>query len=187
MARFVSFILILLPIFAFAAEHGAEHHAEGVPKVVLYQFINVAILVVGLFYYAKDPIIQFFSNKHSSYILAAQKSAAAREQAEKQFLEIKNKIDHLAKNEADSLARARAHAEEMKQQILAEAKEVSARIQADAQMTVQLETKKAERELREQLLKDAVQAAHLVLAKDIGSQDHQKLQGDFTKSIEGMA
>ena len=90
----------------------------------------------------------------------------------------------MSASEADTIAKAKAHAEEIKTQILAESKEVSARIRSEAALTAQLETKKAQRELREQLLKDSVDAARMVLSKDINSNDHQKLQSDFVKSIE---
>jgi F-type H+-transporting ATPase subunit b len=185
MKRFIPALIVLLPVLAFAAEHGGEAaHEGGVPKVVLYQAINIIILIAGLVYYTKDATIQFFKDRRATYVTAAHKSAVAREEAEKQFRDIKHKIDQLDLTEADSLAKARAHAEEIKQQLLAEAKEVSTRIREEAQLTVQLETKKAQRELREQLLKDSMEAARAVLAKDIGGNDHQKLQGDFVKSIE---
>lgn len=166
------------------ASGGEGHHAEGIPSSVLYQFINVAILVIGIVYFTKDSIVEAFAGRKSSYVAAAEKSAIAREQAEKQFMEIKHKVDQLGQTEAESIAKAKQHAEEIKQQILAEAKEVAARIREEAQLTVQLETKRAQKELREQLLKDSVEAAKMVLTKDIASGDHQKLQGDFVKGIE---
>ncbi len=186
MKTVLAFVLAFLPaaVFAATAEHGGGHQPEGIPTVVIYQVINVTILLAGLIYFTKDGVIQFFASRRTEYVSAAKKSATTREEAEKQFLDIKNKIAHLAATEADAIAKAKAHAEEIKAQILAESKEVSARIRSEAALTAQLETKKAQKELREQLLKDSVEAARMVLSKDIGSNDHQKLQGDFAKSIE---
>lgn len=188
MKMLIAIVLALLPsvVFAATAEHGGAHHVEGIPKVVIYQVINVVLLFAGIFYYTKDAAIQFFVERRSTYVSAAKKSAIAREEAEKQFMDIKNKITHLAEGEANALAQAKAHAEEIKAQILAESKEISARVRSEAILTAQLETKKAQKELREQLMKDSVEAARMVLTKDIGSNDHQKLQGDFVKSIEAV-
>jgi F-type H+-transporting ATPase subunit b len=187
MKRLTSALIILLPTLIFAAESGGDlSHKGGVPKVLLYQAINIAIVVVGLVDYARDAVVDFFRERKLSYLAAAHKSALAREEAEKRFLDIKHKIAQLSTTEEHSLAKAREHAEEIKQQILAESKEVSLRIREEARLTVQLETKKAQRELREQLLKASFEAARAVLSKDIGGNDHQKLQGDFVKSIEVM-
>lgn len=182
MKSILTLTVMLLPAVSFAASGGGHH--EGIPTVVIYQVINVAILFAGIFYFTKDGAIQFFAERRSGYVSAAKKSAIARDEAEKQFLDIKNKITHLVETEADALAKAKAHAEEIRAQILAESNEVSARIKTEAALTAQLETKKAQRELREQLLKDSVETARMVLTKDIGGGDHQKLQADFVKSIE---
>lgn len=186
MKRSLAAILALLPAVALAAaaEQGGSHHAEGIPTVIIYQVINVVILVAGLIYYTKDGIVQSFAERRAAYVSAAKKSAIAREEAELQFLGIKNKIAHLEATEADAIVKAKTHAEEIKAQILIESKNVSARIRSDAALTAQLETKKAQKELREQLLKDSVEAARTALSRDIGSNDHQKLQGDFIKNIE---
>lgn len=182
----LALLLALLPtaVFAAAAEHGGGHQAEGIPTVVIYQIINLTILIAGLIYFTKDGVIQYFSGRRMDYVSAAKKSAIAREEAEKQFLNIKNRIADLDKTEADVLAKARAHAEEIKSQILAESEEVSTRIRSEAALTAQLETKKAQKELREQLLKDSVSAARVALTKDLSNSDHQKLQNDFINSIE---
>ncbi len=183
MKKAIALLIALVPALALAAG-GEGHQSEGIPSAVIYQFINVAILITGIVYFTKDSIVEAFNARKSAYVAAAEKSALAREQAEKQFNEIKGKLEQLTKNEADSIAKAKQHAEEIKQQILTEAKEVSARIRDEAQLTVQLETKRAQKELREQLLKDSVEAAKMVLSKDIAGGDHQKLQGDFVKGIE---
>lgn len=188
MKRILPLLIVLIPALVIGAEHGvAEHGAEHpieIPTVVWYQLINVAILVAGLVYYTKDMIVKTFADRRVTYVSAAHKSAAARDAAEKQFMEIKHRITELDRTREDALAKAHAHAEEIKQQILAESKQVSARIREEANITAQLETKKAQRELREQLLQDSVEAARMVLTKDISSNDQQKLQTDFVKSIE---
>ena len=178
--------LLLLPFLALAAGEHEAHHVEGVPRVVLYQAINLIILFGALIYYTKDKIVAFFTQRKADYLLAAEKSASARQAAEREFHAIRVKIEQLEATRAETIAKAHAHAKEIQAQINAEADTVSKRISEEAKMTVQLETAKAQRDLRQQLITDALEAARNVLTKDISAQDHQKLQGDFAQNIGGV-
>lgn len=174
-------LILLLPTVVFAA---GGHGGEGVPKAVIYQAINVAILIGGLVYFTKDAIVGFFGGRKSEFLSAAQKSAAAREEAEKQFIDIKSKLENMVNTRAETIKKAEAHADELKNSILAEANEVSKRIRDEAELTAKLEVERAQRELRQGLIKESVDAARMVLTKDIGASDQQKLQNEFIKNIE---
>lgn len=180
MKSIISLFVLLAPGVVMAA---GGHHGDGVPTQVLYQLINVVILAAGLIYFTKDGIVSFFSGRKAAYLEAAQKSAFAREQAEKEFVDIKNKLANLDQTRDENIRKAQTHAEDLKKQILEEASEVSKRIQADAQLTAKLEVERAQKELRAQLLKDSVDAARIVLTKDLGAADQQKLQKDFINNV----
>lgn len=184
MKLLLNIMILLAPAVLMAAGGGAGHHDEGIPKVVIYQFINVALLVGGLIYFTKDSIIGFFSGRKAAYLEAAQKSAFAREQAEKEFVDLKNKIANIDATRADALKKAQEHAEDVRKQILAESQDVSKRIRDEAELTARLEIQRAQKELREQLLKDSLTAARTVLTKDLGANDQQKLQNEFINNIE---
>ncbi|WP_413559190.1 ATP synthase F0 subunit B [Bdellovibrio sp. HCB209] len=182
----VNLLIMLAPaiVFAASAEHGGEHHAVEIPSAVIYQAINVAVLIGGLIYFTKDAIVSFFGGRKSAYLEAAQKSAFAREQAEREFVDIKNKLANLENTRQEQLAKAQAHANDLKNQIVEEANQVSKRIKDEAELTAKLETQRAQKELRHQLLTDSVEAARIVLTKDIGASDQQKLQNEFINHIE---
>lgn len=184
MKLLVNLLILLAPALVMAAggEHGTGHDNH-IPKAVIYQVINVVILVGGLIYFTKDGIVQFFSSRKAAYLEAAQKSAFAREQAEKEFVDIKHKLANLDATREESLKKAQVHAEEMKKQILDEAQQVTKRIREDAELTAKLEVLRAQKELREQLLKDSMEAARQVLTKDLGSADQQKLQKEFVDKV----
>nr|BFD61307.1 hypothetical protein CKG001_34140 [Bdellovibrio sp. CKG001]BFD69015.1 hypothetical protein HAGR004_40370 [Bdellovibrio sp. HAGR004] len=180
MKLILNLMVLLAPAAVLAA---GGHGGEGIPKAVMYQAINVVILVAGLIYFTKDGIVSFFAGRKTAYLEAAQKSAFAREQAEKEFVDIKSKLANLDQTREENLRKAQTHAEELKKQILDEAADVSKRIQNDAELTVKLEVQRAQKELRSQLLKDSVEAARIVLTKDLGSADQQKLQKDFINNV----
>lgn len=185
MKLLLNLFIILAPALVMAAggEHGGGHHEAAVPKVVLYQLINVTILIAGLVYFTKDSIVSFFSGRKAAYLEAAQKSAFAREQAEKEFVDIKHKLSHLDATREESMQKAQAHADDMKKQIMEEANEVVKRIREDAELTAKLEVQRAQKELRSQLLKDSMEAARIVMTKDLGSADQQKLQKEFINNV----
>ncbi|QDK39563.1 ATP synthase F0 subunit B [Bdellovibrio sp. NC01] len=180
----VNLLIFIAPALALAAEHGGGHHDIEIPKTVIYQLINVVILVAGIIYFTKDGIISFFAGRKTAYLEAAQKSAFAREQAEKEFVDIKSKIANLDNTRQEQLKKAQDHADDLKKQIADEAAQVSKRIKDEAELTVKLEVARAQNELRTQLLNDSVEAARTVLTKDIGSSDQQKLQKEFINHIE---
>lgn len=180
MKLFMTLLLVLSPAAVFAA----GDHGDAIPtKTIIYQFINVGALVIGLIYFTKDAAISFFKSRKSDYLAAAEKSAFAREQAEKEFVDIKNKLNELDSTRADSLSKAKAHADDIKAQIIEEANAVTKRIKDDAQLTAKLEVERAQKDLRTQLLTDSVAAARLALTKDLGANDQQKLQKDFINHV----
>ncbi len=184
MKLLVSLLILLTPAALMAAggEHG--HHDIEVPKVVLYQLINVVLLVAGIIYFTKDAIAEFYSGRKSVYLEAAQRAAFAREQAEKEYVDLKNKISNIEATRAESIKKAQEHSEDARKQILSEADSVSRRIRGEAELTAKLEIQRAQRELREQLLVDSLSAARIVLTKDLGQADQQKLQNEFINNIE---
>lgn len=187
MNKWFVFLLALGASSAFAAsghgEHGGEVH---VPKTVLYQAINVVILFVGLYYFLRVPVAKFYSDRKGNYLAAAKKSQAAREEAEKQFVDIKHKLTQLEATTDESISRAKAEAVDMKHALIKEAQEAAVRIKNEAEQTAKIEILKAQTHLREQLLKDSIEAAKTVLSKDIGSADHQKLQSEFVNKVQAV-
>ena len=68
MKLLLNILILLAPAVLMAAggEHGAGHHDNEIPKVVIYQFINIVILVGGIIYFTKDGVIAFFSGRYYS-------------------------------------------------------------------------------------------------------------------------
>lgn len=169
--------------------YASSEHGEGpieIPRSVLYQTINVLILFGGLFYFLKSTVIKFYSDRKSSFLAAAEKSKSAREQAEKQFVDIKHKIDQLESSTDESLSRARAEAADMRHALAKEAQEMAKKIRHEAQETAKIEILKAQTHLKEQLLKDSLEAAKKILSRDISSADHQNLQTEFVNKVQAV-
>lgn len=179
MKLFITSLAVLLPSLAFAAEGLTPE----VKKSIMYQAINVGILIAAVIYFGREGIKKFFADRRDQYLDAAKKSEAARLQAEKDFAEIKAKLANLDATKTETLVKAEKQAQEIKEGILKDALAISERIRQDAKLTADLEIQRAQRELREQLLKDSVNVAREALSKNIESQDQQKLQNNFINHV----
>lgn len=181
-------LMMLLLICATSVAFGQEGHEHaGTPwSEIGWQVVNIGILFGALFYYLRKPTVEFFRQRRAQFTEAAQKSQAARLDAEKQYLDIKHKIDHLESNKDQDIARASAEAADLRKQMIRDAEETAARVKHEAETTVQIEIQRAKQELREQFVREAVAAARTVLTKDVGNQDQQRLQTDFMKNIQAV-
>ena len=113
----------------------------------------------------------------------AKKSQAVKVEAEAQYADIKNRLDQLTLTADESVQRAKAEAADMRKQMLADAEAIAKRLKDDAQKTAEIEASKAMNKLRDQLVADSLQAASVLLSKDISEADHKKLQSNFSKEI----
>jgi F-type H+-transporting ATPase subunit b len=187
MKKWILFLTILGAQVAIAAtgEH-AESGPVEIPRSVIYQCINVAILFFALVYLLKAAIVKFYADRKANYQAAAERAKAAREKAEQEFLAIQHKLHQLESSAEDSFKSAQAEAQNLRQQMIKDGQEMAARIKHEAEQTAKIEIQKAQQHLREQLLKDAVQAAKSTLSHDIGAAEHQKLQAEFVNNVQAV-
>jgi len=180
-------LILLLPTLAFAAE-GEHHHGpvtldEATLKTIIYQCINVGALVIGLIYFLKAPVRQYFTDKKQSFMAAAEKAQAALKAAEHERMQIKVQLTKLESTADETMSRARAEAADLRHQMMAEAEEMSKRIRHEAEITARAEVERAKVALREQMIREAIQMAEQSMKEKVSREDHQRLQGDFISNI----
>lgn len=179
-------ILSLLPLAAFANEggHGAAQGLDAhTIKTMIYQAINIAILVGALIYGLKASIKEFFKQKQASFLSTAEKAKAARVQAEEEHAQIKIQLTKLESTTHETISRARADAAQMRHQMLQEAEAMSKRIQQEAEQAAALEIAKAKASLRDQMIVQATILAEEALKQKVSTEDHKRLQGDFIRNV----
>lgn len=174
--------LLLIRNICFASS-SAEHHQDGIPTVVWWQFANVIVLFGGLYYLTKESAKEFFKTRKEKFEDQAEKSQAVKIEAEAQYADIKNRLDQLTLSADESVQRAKAEAADMRRQMLADAELIAQRLKDDAKKTAEIEASKAVNKLRDQLVADSISAATTLLAKDVSQNDHNKLQSNFSKEI----
>ena len=179
-----SLVLSLQSSMANAAESAHSAHSNEIPTVIIWQFVNLAILFSALIYLLKDSVKKSFADKKTEFLAQAEKSKAAQAEAEKSYLEIKQKLDQFNLSANGSVSRARDEAQELRKQMVSDAKNQAQRLKEEATSSAKNESLRAQRKLHSQVVADVLNMARTVLSKDIGSNDHQKLQSDFSKNIQ---
>lgn len=162
------------------ASHG------GIPKVVLWQTINFAGLVLLLYLALRKVVTTHFSKKHEDYVEAVGKAQKAKQEAEAEHHEVARKLEKLS-NEANTITqRARQEAENFKKQISEEAKTQVARLRADADRQIEIEKERSVQLLKNELATRALQQARHSLATNLSKADQAELQKEFQQKIQAV-
>lgn len=155
-------------------------------KTIIYQAINVALIIVGLTYFLKNSVRTFFKSRQSDFVALAEKSQATRKAAELEHQEIKHRLAKLEDGAGESISRARAEAVDLKKSIVAEGELLAKRIRDEAQSAAKLEVERAKQELRQDLIAEAFLNARSQIQTKVSSEDHRRLQSEFINNIQAV-
>lgn len=181
----ITTLIVLATGVALAAgdAHGGADHG-GIPSIVYYQIFNVSILLGGIFYLTKDKVVAFFAGKKSEYLKSQEAAEQALKAAELEHSDIQTKLAKIENTHAETIAKAKADAEQIKKQIVTDAEALAARLRAEAEMSAKLEVQRVKTELREKLLAQAFDQAQKEIASKTTAADQKRLQQDFISKVE---
>ena len=145
---------------SFANSSDESHAAAaGLPTIVILQFINFFLYVGLVVFFARKPISDYFKNRQSTFFTALKRADAARAEAQAKRAEIQTRLSKLESSRDESLQNARTEAAALRNQIVDEAKALSAKLQEEAQRTAKIEIERAKTILREELVNQSVAMA----------------------------
>lgn len=174
--------IIILDNAAWAASGG---HSEGIPtEFIIAQVINFVLAAGLLIYLLKSKVKEHFKDRKALYTEFMSKAEKAMKEAESQKKLYADKLSNLKNTEKETLAKARADAEEIKQRLVSEAKNTSEKLIEDAKRSAQFEVEKAKTELKDVLLEEAIKAADQALQQKVGDAEQQKLRSEFVSKIQ---
>ncbi len=177
-------ILLFSTQIAEAAEnsHAASHAVPWASVGV--QAFNLMVLFLALFLALRKSIQAHFANRAREFSQLVDKAEAAKRQAERGHREIKDRLTQLESTAEQSLLKAEAEAEQLKNKMIHDAKLLSSKLEAEAKQTIALEVDKAKGELRHELLARALAESRDNLQKNLGSNEQKKLQNEFVEKIQ---
>ncbi len=161
--------------------HGIE---SGVPKVVFYQAINVAIILISAIYFGRKKISDFFHQKKTVFLEAQQKAQSALKLAEAEHHDVKTRLEKLIGNKSESLTKAKTDAADIRAQLLSDAQMLAKKLKEEAVLTSRIEVERAKYHLKEQLIKEAFELSKRDLSAKATTDEQKKLQQDFITKVQ---
>lgn len=186
-ATIIFMILMGLQICAFAAgdAHGG-HDEHAIPTDwIMYQAINLGILVIAIFFMVRKSVTAMFKERYTNFHDQAAKTEAATKQAELALSDIKNRISELQTSEAATVAKAQADAEALKNKMIQETEAQAAKLKADTKLIVAAELNNAKDEIRKEIINASIEIAKGNIknsAESITKKSEQGFLNDLSKT-----
>lgn len=186
-AFLLAILLGLAPLVAFASEeaHGPAHAANAEHmKEFAYEWLNVAILVAALIYFARKPVGEYLGSRRDTISKNIASSEQLLKESERKLAEWNDKATRLDADVASILESTRKSAEADKAAILADAEATASRIRQSASGVVERELRTARVALRKEAAELAVTLAGSLLREHTSDADRSRLVDEFIAKIE---
>jgi F0F1-type ATP synthase membrane subunit b/b' len=151
---------------------------------LLVQTYNCGLLFLMLYLLIRKPMRAHFAQRAESYRELVDRAESARREAENNHTAIKSRLNELEASASRNVQRAQAEAIELRTRLNQEARDLSAKLEREAQRMVINEGEKAKMELRRELLGQALGAARNDMEKNLTTKAQKKLQNEFVEKIE---
>ena len=173
---------MLLPAVAFAA--GADHQDSVVIlKDFIWRCVNFAVMVGLLAYFVSKPIRNGLQNRRAEIEKTLADAAAARDAAEAKARDYQDKLAKAAGEIESIYAAIRREGELERDRILASAREMSAKIEQEADAKAASAVARARTELRAEAARLAVELAEELLTKNVTATDQKRLVDEYMQKV----
>ena len=185
----VTLLLAGLAAAGYASEGGEGahvNHAALQMKDFGWRVLNFALLAAMIIWGMKKfKVGALLKDRQAGIEKALKEAVQAREAAEKKSAEYSEKLEKATKEIDEIYASIKKEGELEKERIIAEAKVGAEKIREQAEQTAAREVLKARAELRAEAARLAVQLAEQNLKQKVGSDDQNRLVGEYlTKVVE---
>jgi F-type H+-transporting ATPase subunit b len=186
--KILAVVVVIAGILAVASPALAAGGGSG-PSAseLIWQAVNLALLLGVLFAVARKPITAYFAERREQIkndIKSADKLLA---ESKKQFSEWQGKLVELEAEVQTIRDETRQRAQDERDQIVAAAHDSAERIRSDAVAAVDQELRRAQVELREEAANLAVDLAASIITEQVDDRDRDRLLDEFITRVEPTA
>jgi F-type H+-transporting ATPase subunit b len=177
-------LLLLLPALVLAAGTGGGHADSGaLLRDFAYRSFNFALMVGLLAYFVRKPIRNGLRSRREEIEKTLADAQAAKEAAEAKYREYSAKLEKATEEIAAISASIRREGELERDKILESAREMSAKIQQEADAKAANAVASAKVELREEAARLAVELAEDMLKKEFSPKDQKRLVDEYMQKV----
>lgn len=166
------------------ASGGGEEHGQSHLAHLLFQTLNLGLLLAVLIYFGRKPISDYFKTRRTTIHDELSESADLLAKAEQRNSELQRRLIDLNSELEEIRELAGRRAEEEAERILADARATAERIRRDAQAAVAQELRRARTELREEAADLALEIAARKLGDQVVDGDRERLMDEFITRVE---
>lgn len=175
-------LLTCIVVNASSNSHGSEGHIPW--KTIVVQIINLSICIGILIYFTKDVVRSLFKERSEKYFSFLNEAKIALDKAQGRKNKIQERLNLLENNIENDTTRIQAEANEYKNKLVNEAKDLSNKIKKDFERTVEFELEKGKQKLRNELMDRSIVMAREVLAQKVDNNMQKELQIQFVEKIQ---
>ncbi|MBN2808569.1 MAG: ATP synthase F0 subunit B [Deltaproteobacteria bacterium] len=178
---------------AGAAEHGAVEHksllsmlAENpmpLLKDFLWRVLNLGVLLWVLIKFAGKPVREYFAGRRETIAKGVLEAQAAKAAAEKIYNEFQTRLAGL-EDELQALEkRSQDEAEREKQRMRQETEDLVAKLKVQARQMADQEVAAAQRSLRNEAARLAVEMAERLVTENVSDADRQRMVENYLEKV----
>ena len=178
------FNLILFVSFWCTAVYAAGGGEEGSSLLdFLWKVVNVVVLVVIIYKFAKKPVSAVLSRSAESAKKVLDDARKAEINITAELSEMRSKISELEEETLKMVESAKKDAKDAKERIIEEGKLEIRRMKQQASFALKQEQRKAEDDLRHWIADESVKFAEVTLKKELNQNGQKKLVKDFVDQL----
>jgi F-type H+-transporting ATPase subunit b len=164
-------VFTLLPLLAFGAEAGSEHHS---PLEIFWKGFNLLIFLGIVYWFGRKPVAEAFNNFWRSLTERVDASEEELRRSREDLRKAKEELEKAKVRADESVALARESAQAELENAKRHAEEVAQRIKEKAKETVRIELSKAKKELTLFGMRKAEQIAREMLSEKFKDPEVQR-------------
>jgi F-type H+-transporting ATPase subunit b len=151
-----------------------------------WRIANFFIVIIILHIAVSKKAIDFFSNRKTAIRESLEDATKAKEEAEKRYAEVTDKLAKAKKEISDIYKSFREEGEKGRDILIEKAKIEAEKIHLQAETTADQEIRKARMALRSEAVDLAAEMAEKILKKNMTKKDLKRITGEYIKKTSEL-
>ncbi len=191
----IVFMVGLAATLVGAAEHGGAEHKSlftllienpmPLLKDFLWRVLNLGVLLWVVIKFAGKPVREFFAGRRETLLKGVQEAQEAKAAAEKIYSEFQNRLAGLDSELQAMEKKAQDEAEREKERMRQETETLVAKLKLQARQMADQEVATAQRTLRNEAARLAVEVAERLVTENVSDADRQRMVENYLEKVVG--